>query len=228
MRRGDPAAIQAQLRPLSAPDAQALACWAVRADELNFPLYWAAIKGFLDCFHVLLSFGADVSQANRKGNTPIVMSALYGRLPLVQALMAIPAVDINLGNKDGWTPLMLASERGHVETVAALCRHPSQPLQANKYRNGGNTALCQAAGAGWVEVVRLHLSIPNIDPNQANAALMTPLHLAAEKGHVEIVRLLLGVPGIAAHERNKHGKRPADLAHERGFVGLYEMLRSAP
>jgi len=190
-------------------------------------MYWAAHKGHLECFRMLLSFGANPLQSNRKGNSPMIMSALYGRVSVVTELFAVPQVDINLPNNDGWTPLMLASSRGHCETVHLLSRHPTQRLQPNKFRNGGNTALIQACIAGFLDVVRLLLELPGIEVNRHNNGHMTPLHIAVESGHVDVVRCLLCVPGVDIRYPNKRGKAPLDTAMEAGFGTIVDDLRRA-
>lgn len=157
----------------------------------------------------------------------MIMSALYGRVSVVTELFTMPQVDINLPNNDGLTPLMLASSRGHCETVYLLSHHPTQRLQPNKFRNGGNTALIQASIAGFLEVVRLLLQLPGIEVNRHNNGHMTALHMAVENGQVEVVRCLLCVQGVDVRYPNKRGKTPLDTAMEAGFGIIVDDLKRA-
>ena len=74
------------------------------------------------------------------------------------------------------------------DVVSILQSHkgdPNLPLGP-----GGGGPLHQAVGAGHAHLVTLLLSHPNIDPNMADSAGVTPVHLAASQGRDKIVRMM--------------------------------------
>jgi tankyrase len=70
------------------------------------PLHRAAIGHNIDTATALLSSGANVNAANRWGNTPLHLAAVYerGKQPMVDLLLAHGA-DPTLRNSDGRTAL---------------------------------------------------------------------------------------------------------------------------
>lgn len=123
-------------------------------------------------------------------------------------------------------PWFESNERARPQRCCSPPDHwpPRGKNQLNSSRNGGNTALCQASGAGNAETVRLLIGCKGCDVNKPNKALMTPLHLAVEKGHGEVVRLLLSSPAIRLDVANKRGKTPAELARELGATAIVALF----
>jgi ankyrin repeat protein len=79
-------------------------------------LYTAARNGSLATVDVLLAAKARVDAGNRVGDTPMMVAALQGYLPIVRKLReAGAALDPR-----GWTPLAYAATGGHDAIVAYL------------------------------------------------------------------------------------------------------------
>lgn len=66
----------------------------------------------------------------------------------------------------------------------------------------GVTALIEASYLGKTNIVKLLLSIPNININQANYLGETALMQAVIFNHKEIVKLLLARPEVNVHQEN--------------------------
>ncbi len=94
------------------------------------------------------SRGIRAEVRNDKDESALMLAALRGDLPLVQALVAADA-DVN---KPGWTPLHYAATGGHVPVIEAL-------LEAHAYIDAtspnGSTPLMMAAMYGNVASVQV-------------------------------------------------------------------------
>ena len=94
------------------------------------------------------SRGIRAEVRNDKDESALMLAALRGDLPLVQALVAADA-DVN---KPGWTPLHYAATGGHVPVIEAL-------LEAHAYIDAaspnGSTPLMMAAMYGNVASVQM-------------------------------------------------------------------------
>ena len=149
------------------------------------PVHVAARNNDEVVLRTLLKAGANVNQANKQDNTPLIFATEYGHEAVVRALLAAGA-DVNQANEDGSTPLIYAAVRGHEAVVGALLAAGANVNQANKH---DNTPLSFAARRGHEAVVGALLAA-GADVNQANEDGSTPLSFATEYGHEAVVRAL--------------------------------------
>lgn len=99
---------------------------------------------------LLAAPGLDVNSPNAKGETPLMLAALKGRLDWVQSLVKRGSAV----NREGWTPLHYACS-GPDNGVAAWLL--SQGANINARSPNGSTPLMLAAGYGAIDLPALLL-----------------------------------------------------------------------
>ena len=134
-------------------------------------LFMAARSGAGKVAEVLLDAPAiDVECRNAVDESPLMLAALRGDLPLARALIARDA-DVN---KTGWAPLHYAASRGHVAMIDLLLEHHAY-IDAES--PNGTTPLMMAAGYGSVQATRVLLRA-GADAKVKNAEGLTALDFA--------------------------------------------------
>ena len=94
-----------------------------------------------------------------------------------------------------------------------------------KQRDGMSlTALAWAAGIGHEGVVRVLLSLDDIDPGNPGEDGQTPLCLAAYKGREEVVKMLPGRSDVDPDKPGKDGETPLLQAAYNGCEGVVKIL----
>lgn len=131
-------------------------------------------------FALLQSPQIDVNAHNARGETPLMLAAIKGNLPAVQALLARGA-DVN---QPGWAPLHYAASGGtpqHAQIVALLLEHSAYIDAASP---NGSTPLMLAARYGSEAIVQLLLQ-EGADPTLKNQQGLTArdFALGAEREH---------------------------------------------
>ena len=137
-------------------------------------------------------------------------------LALCQLLLAAKA-DVAAKNNAGHTPLHLACNSGQVRAQLAAAppvpaTPPLQPISTPP-PPPLPPPTPQASIAQW-------LLPKEADPNDADKAGDTPLHVAARAGFPQVVAVLLA--GGAKQSSNRAGKTPAQVALDKGVVKLLE------
>ena len=163
-----------------------------------------AAQGLIDTKQV------NVNLPNSKGETPLMMAAIKGQLPLAKALIARGA-DVN---REGWTPLhyavSTASEDGSdLKMIALLLEHHAYIDAASP---NGTTPLMMAAQYGTRSAVQLLIK-EGADPKVKNQQGQTATDFATRAERSEIVDWLAqagGATGGAA----KPGAQPATAGAE--------------
>eukprot|EP01083_Nonionella_stella_P246723 856210_1 len=89
----------------------------------------------------------------------------------------------------------------------------------------GWTALCRAASAGHLQIVRTLLRQPGID---ANAGPTPPLILAAEEGRHEVVSRLLDHADVSVNSVCQNGRTALHCAGFHGHTGVVRTILSEP
>jgi ankyrin repeat protein len=115
-----------------------------------------------------------------------------------------------------------------VEIVESLLAREN--FNPNIVTNSGKYALGDAASRGDVDVMKLLLDRPDVDPNfQGGSLEAAPLHLAAKNGHSAIVELLLAMVNINPDVRDVGGRHRRDFtplmyACSQGYVPIVQQL----
>ncbi|WP_030561578.1 ankyrin repeat domain-containing protein [Streptomyces aureocirculatus] len=126
--------------------------------KLNGRLFEVIWSGDSTRVRALLRAGADPSQPDREGVTPLYEASVNGRAEVARLLLAAgaaPDTESRGLGADG-TPLCAAACWGHTETVRALLDHGAAP------------GLREDDGTGWTP---LHWA--NQGPHPETAALLT-------------------------------------------------------
>ena len=159
----------------------------------------------------LLSRGAAVNAADRRGFTPLTWAAASGNLEMVKLLLEHGAA-VERRAKDGTTALMVASANGFIEIVRALLGRGSDATAARS----GVKARQLATDRGHTDIAALL--------EQAEA-LGTRLLQAAAEGNDTLVRQLLA-QGAPANERDDRGATALMIGARNGDLGLMQALLS--
>ena len=122
-------------------------------------------------------------------------------------------------NDSGESPLYCAAHRGHLRVVSLLRifiegSHPSQAHPPLSVFRELEDALCNASGAGKINVVRQLLNI-GIDPDSKSKEGTSALILAIQEGYEDIVSVLL--------EYDVDASRPALTASDE--IPLHQAIR---
>ncbi|MCC7441517.1 MAG: ankyrin repeat domain-containing protein [Bdellovibrionales bacterium] len=106
----------------------------------------AAVEGQqVEAVRFLLSVGAPVDKASKRGETPLNYASRHGNLAIVQDLLKAKA-DPNAAEMEWrWTPLMRAASQGHAEIVEALLKAGADPDYKDR---DGKTATDHANAGG--------------------------------------------------------------------------------
>ena len=146
-------------------------------------LFMAARAGSTKVARVLLNApDTDVEFRNAVDESPLMLAALRGDLPLARALIARDA-DVN---KPGWTPLHYAASKGQVALISLLLEHYAY-IDAES--PNGSTPLMMAAGYGSLEATRALLEA-GADPTLKNAKGLTALAFAQGFGKTASASLI--------------------------------------
>jgi ankyrin repeat protein len=124
----------------------------------------------------------DVECRNTADESPLMLAALRGDLPLARALIARDA-DVN---KTGWTPLHYAASRGQIPMIDLLLEHHAYIDAESPNRT---TPLMMAAGYGSVQATRILLRA-GADATLKNAEGLTALDFALGFGKADAATAL--------------------------------------
>ncbi|CAB0033834.1 unnamed protein product [Trichogramma brassicae] len=134
-----------------------------------------------------------VDVRDNKGNTPLHLALRYENKKATELLLKAGA-DPNLADAKGSTPLHIVSQEcrcyGLAQVLFKICDELNQPLRVNARDKLGNTPLhyeAQNACHGPSDLMELLLRL-GADPNLANDAGITPLHILSN-GLVQIHNL---------------------------------------
>jgi ankyrin repeat protein len=171
----------------------------------------ACMNNQAECAEALVRAGCDVGLKDNIGETGREVAEGRGHAAVVARLRAVVAEQLRAAQAAGPapvpTPAAVANDGGLVDHLAQAAAEGdgavvSRLLAAGADPNASvpgrmasgeffySTALCEAAGHGWLEAVRLLLDA-GADPSLATSDGITPLLRAARKGQLEVLRLLV-------------------------------------
>ncbi|WP_299325465.1 ankyrin repeat domain-containing protein [uncultured Maribacter sp.] len=139
---------------------------------------------------LFLNAGADVNQADEKGNTPFLNAAARNQLSMVQ-LLSKNVKDINAANKSGETALMLAAHSNKADVVEFLI---SKGADINAQDTAGNTAAYFLAdsynkrNAKAFDAKLALLKSKGLKFNTVQGEGNTLYHVAAKKNNLELLK----------------------------------------
>lgn len=138
-------------------------------DASGNPLLVLAIKdkSYAVIEVLLATKGMDVDLSNKQGETPLMMAAINGDLPLVKTLVLNHRAQLD---HIGWTPLHYAASKGQLEVVQFLIANGASVDSLNF---GGTTPLMMAVQSGNEYLVKVLLD------KGANLQLRNNLGLSA-------------------------------------------------
>ena len=93
----------------------------------------------------------DVDISNKFGETPLMIAAIEGNLPLVKTLVQTKKAQVD---HIGWTPLHYASSRGHLEVAQFLLANGAI---VDSMSPGNTTPLMMAVQSGNEQLIKLLL-----------------------------------------------------------------------
>ena len=174
-------------------------------------LGWAAVYGHANvAYRILAHKTADVNLRSGPDDawTPLMLAVCEGHGDVVDLLLSYPETDPNLTESHGEFPLYCAALKNHLGILQALCN--DSRVDVNQ-RTGldGSTALCVASELGRIEMVKVLMAHPSLDPNAGKHDGWTPLHIASGRGHEAIVDALLAHSDIRV---NTPGGRDCSIA----------------
>ncbi|KAJ3020312.1 hypothetical protein HKX48_001022 [Thoreauomyces humboldtii] len=150
------------------------------------PLHYAAARGFLDVFKLLVARGANTSLADREGETSLIKAAERGHTEMLREIVANASVDVNHRDRDGWSALHNCTSKGHLFAARALIEAGAN---VDAQSRTGHTPLMGASAKGFVDLVELLLE-KGADPLIRTKFEDTAYDLAAQGEEPYICELL--------------------------------------
>ncbi|KAK8840533.1 hypothetical protein M9Y10_030741 [Tritrichomonas musculus] len=94
------------------------------------------------------------------------------------------------------------------------------------------TTLCLSVMSNDIDIVKLLLSVPNVDVNKVSvidsekyreaAMIRAPLHLAVDEKNIEIIQLLLQQKDIDTNIIDENEKKPIDHTDDEKIINLFK------
>uniref|UniRef100_A0A8C6L2I1 Ankyrin repeat domain 44 n=1 Tax=Nothobranchius furzeri TaxID=105023 RepID=A0A8C6L2I1_NOTFU len=153
----------------------------------NTALHVACFNGQDAVVSELIDYGANVSQSNNKGFTPLHFAAASTHGALCLEFLVNNGADVNVQSRDGKSPLHMTAVHGRFTRSQTLIQNGGEIDSMDK---DGNTPLHVAARYGH-ELLINTLITSGADCTRRGIHGMFPLHLAALNAHSDCCRKLL-------------------------------------
>jgi len=135
--------------------------------------------------------GINVNAKDSHGRTPLFRVVVFKKRELVKLLLMTENIEPDSQDHENRSPLMIAVLEGDLETVRDFLELALGKIDINYNYARVGTYLHMAVEYGYLEIVNILLSIPNIDVTIRNSEGLTPLDLAFRNDKKEIAILLL-------------------------------------
>ena len=178
-------------------------------EELNVALIRAVRAGNLQQVEELYAQGADITQKDNEGWTPLHFACRYSNNRYIVSRLLARGADITQKNKGGATPLHLACCNANLEVVICLLKKGSDITQKD---NEGWTPLHFACRYGNNPDIVSRLLEQGADITQKDNEGWTPLHFACRyANNPDVVRLLIE-KGADITQKDTNGETPLHIA----------------
>lgn len=199
---------------------EARGCKLVRDDQRGRMAFVSARNPDPEVFDYLLNHGADPSEGNDFGYTPLILSALNNHHHLIRRYLA-RGDDAAVRDVDGETALSLAIEKRHEESVAALREFHVE--EGDYSALDPEAAMLKAAEDGSLGSI-LNLRDSGVPINCCDEDGNSPLMIAVRAGHHGVVRSLYHL-GADINHRNHAGESALGLAKASDATDLVNTLQ---
>ncbi|CZR56660.1 uncharacterized protein PAC_06549 [Phialocephala subalpina] len=196
---------------------------------MNFvPLLIASYFGHLTTVELILS--KEPGTAPDLGARAIYWASRMGRNAVVDRLLR-ENFNPDLEIVTGQTALIAAVTLGHLAVVKHFLEDDGAIPGQGGYRVNhaairGRTPLSIAASNGSVDIVRILLQHPQIQPDIVSSDHRTPLHWAVCGKYLDIVQMLLTDNRISVNRVDREGRNVLSLAAEAGDNEIVKYLIS--
>jgi ankyrin repeat protein len=199
---------------------EARGCNLVRDDQRGRMAFVSARNPDPEVFDYLLNHGADPSEGNDFGYTPLILAALNNHHHLIRRYLA-RGDDAAVRDVDGETALSLAIEKRHEESVAALREFHVE--EGDYSALDPEAAMLKAAEDGSLGSI-LNLRDSGVPINCCDEDGNSPLMIAVRAGHHGVVRSLYHL-GADINHRNHAGESALGLAKASESTDLVNTLQ---
>lgn len=151
--------------------------------------------------------------------TLLSIASEYGKMDVVDLLLAQPGIDVC--DADGWgrTPLAMAASGGNLAILERLLA--VEGVDPNLQDRNGWTPLHRAASGGRSAMIERLLAVKGVDPNLQDGSGWTPLHMAAQSDNpAATVTSLLRAENIEPDLADDQGRTPLSVLCGNEFVSL--------
>ncbi len=182
-------------------------------------LHQAALGGYIEVVHYLITSGADVNAKLINGNTPLFNASLRGNRDHLIKLLLEHGAEVQHADNDGVTALFNAvTIKKNLKTIKLLVEAGAD---VNRVANNGGTPLLNAAILADRKAVAYLIEHGAKSVTGANQTM--PLHVAAERGNLAIVKLLVD-RGDYHNVVMKNNIKPVDLARTNQHGEVVQFL----
>lgn len=199
---------------------EARGCKLVRDDQRGRMAFVSARNPDPEVFDYLLNHGADPSEGNDFGYTPLILAALNNHHHLIRRYLA-RGDDAAVRDVDGETALSLAIEKRHEESVAVLREFHVE--EGDYSALDPEAAMLKAAEDGSLGSI-LNLRDSGVPINCCDEGGNSPLMIAVRAGHHGVVRSLYHL-GADINHRNHAGESALGLAKASDSTDIVNTLQ---